>query len=128
MSNINDKAKEAIFGGTNLCKEHGNVAKACPYCTIKELEQRLAIKDDAIRASQLVNDALTDWCKTLEQQLEEWKGRVHFSWDKEKELQAKNVKLVEALEILSKLGNGDKVGNSIGNQIAAEALKEVKGE
>jgi len=42
------------------------------------------------------------------------------------ELEKQNAKLVEALETLSKLGSGDKVGNSIGNQIAAAALKEME--
>jgi len=44
------------------------------------------------------------------------------------ELEKQNAKLVKALEKLSRLGNGDKVGNSIGNQIAIAALKEVQGE
>ena len=35
---------------------------------------------------------------------------------------------VEALDRLSKLGNGDRVGNSIGNDIAFEALTKIKGE
>jgi hypothetical protein len=29
--------------------------------------------------------------------------------------------------MLSKLGNGDRVGNSIGNDIAVEALNKIKG-
>jgi len=35
---------------------------------------------------------------------------------------------IEALDMLSKLGNGDRVGNSIGNDIAVEALTKIKGE
>jgi hypothetical protein len=33
----------------------------------------------------------------------------------------------EALETLAKLGNGDKYGNSIGNEIAQKALKKMEG-
>jgi hypothetical protein len=36
--------------------------------------------------------------------------------------------LVEALEKLAKLGNGDQYGNSIGNEIARAALKALEEE
>lgn len=35
---------------------------------------------------------------------------------------------VEALRKLARLGNGDKPGNSIGNQIAIDALAEIEGK
>ena len=37
-----------------------------------------------------------------------------------------NAELVEALEKLAKLGNGDRYGNSIGNEIAQEALRKAR--
>lgn len=39
-----------------------------------------------------------------------------------------NQELVEALERLAKLGNGDHYGNSVGNEIAKAALAKAKGE
>lgn len=36
--------------------------------------------------------------------------------------------LVEALEKLAKLGNGDRYGNSVGNEIAIAALKSLEEE
>ena len=41
------------------------------------------------------------------------------------EVQAENEALREALEKLSRLGNGDQYGNSIGNEIARAALARV---
>ena len=43
-------------------------------------------------------------------------------------LDALNAELVEALEKLARLGNGDSYGNSIGNDIAIAALAKAKGE
>jgi len=73
----------------------------CPYCRISELEK------------QLEESRICEICK----------DKSVLVADKYRE---QNAKLVEALETLSKLGNGDKVGNSIGNQIAAAALKEME--
>lgn len=39
-----------------------------------------------------------------------------------------NVELVEALEKLARLGNGDRYGNSTGNDIAKAALAKAKGD
>ena len=39
-----------------------------------------------------------------------------------------NAELVEALEKLARLGNGDQYGNSIGNEIAQEALRKAQGD
>lgn len=39
-----------------------------------------------------------------------------------------NAELVEALERLARLGNGDQYGNSIGNEIAQEALRKAQGD
>ena len=41
-------------------------------------------------------------------------------------LDALNAELVEALEKLARLGNGDSYGNSIGNDIAIAALAKAK--
>ena len=41
-------------------------------------------------------------------------------------LDALNAELVEALEKLARLGNGDQYGNSIGNDIAKAALAKAK--
>jgi len=73
----------------------------CPYCRIAELEKQLA------------EQGICEMCK----------DKSVLAADKYRE---QNAKLVEALETLSKLGNGDKVGNSIGNQIAIAALKEME--
>jgi len=43
-------------------------------------------------------------------------------------LETKLAIAIDALDMLSKLGNGDRVGNSIGNDIAVEALTKIKGE
>ncbi|RLA39220.1 MAG: hypothetical protein DRR06_19460 [Gammaproteobacteria bacterium] len=45
-----------------------------------------------------------------------------------KELEAENTALVEALEKLARLGNGDHYGNSDGNVIAQKALLQSEGE
>jgi len=82
----------------------------CPYCRIDELEQHKADSEDMLTAQ----------INSMVNQLDRAEDRVM-------ELEWQNSKLVEALETLSKLGNGDKVGNSIGNQIATAALKEVRG-
>lgn len=42
-------------------------------------------------------------------------------------LDALNTELVEALEKLARLGNGDSYGNSIGNDIAIAALAKARG-
>jgi len=42
------------------------------------------------------------------------------------ELKAHNEMLVEALEQLARLGNGNHYGNSVGNSIAIEALYKIK--
>lgn len=52
-------------------------------------------------------------------------------WDKEaaaelRRLDALVSELVEALERLARLGNGDQYGNSIGNDIAKAALAKAK--
>jgi hypothetical protein len=39
-----------------------------------------------------------------------------------------NAELVEALDKLARLGNGDRYGNSIGNTIAQEAIAKATGE
>ena len=41
-------------------------------------------------------------------------------------LKAKNERLREALEKLARLGNGDQYGNSIGNEIAQQAIKQTE--
>lgn len=43
-------------------------------------------------------------------------------------LDALNAELVEALEKLARLGNGDSYGNSIGNDIAIAALAKAEGK
>jgi len=43
-------------------------------------------------------------------------------------LQKENAIMSEALEKLSRLGAGDRLGNSDGNCIAQRALKEAKGD
>ena len=39
-----------------------------------------------------------------------------------------NAELVEALEKLARIGNGDQYGNRIGNVIAQEALRKAQGD
>jgi hypothetical protein len=39
-----------------------------------------------------------------------------------------NAELLEALDKLARLGNGDRYGNSIGNTIAQEAIAKATGE
>lgn len=39
-----------------------------------------------------------------------------------------NAELVEALDKLARLGNGDRYGNSIGNTIAQKAIAKATGE
>jgi len=115
----------------NYCEnpEHKNdpdwhyIKNKCPYCRIAELEQqREGYKEHANYAWERV--------KELEQQLEEAHTELAISIKERIILGGQNAKMVEVLEKLSKLGNGDKVGNSVGNQISAAALKEmeVKGE
>lgn len=54
-------------------------------------------------------------------------GPVQFSDDEIPYIRADIVdELVEALERLARLGNGDSYGNSIGNEIAKAALKKLE--
>ena len=114
------------------CEEHSgsSIRLVCPYCRIAELEQFV----EQTKHTGDINVHRTKRIEELEQQLEEWKAlaqQINTHWiPANQNLASQNAKLVEALENLSKLGNGDKVGNSIGNQIAAAALKEmeVRGE
>lgn len=53
---------------------------------------------------------------------------LEVSADELRRLDALNAELVEALEKLARLGNGDSYGNSIGNDIAIAALAKAKGE
>ncbi len=57
-----------------------------------------------------------------------WKARREVDAKRITELEAKLAIAIDALDMLSKLGNGDRVGNSIGNDIAVEALTKIKGE
>ena len=45
-----------------------------------------------------------------------------------RDLEDKLAKVVEALEKLARLGNGDRYGNSDGNMIARTTLAKIKGE
>jgi hypothetical protein len=51
---------------------------------------------------------------------------IHEAADELRRLDALNAELVEALEKLARLGNGDSYGNSIGNDIAIAALAKAK--
>jgi len=57
-----------------------------------------------------------------------WKAATAASLMAHEELQARIAQLEEALQKLSRLGNGDKLGNSIGNVIAQQALSAPPSE
>ena len=63
----------------------------------------------------------------LEQDLvKEHRDEIKLLQAEIKAIKASNKELVEALEVLAKLGNGDIYGNSEGNLIAICALSKVK--
>jgi hypothetical protein len=65
-----------------------------------------------------------DWDRTV---WKAWEERGKVDAKRIAELEAKLTIAIDALDMLSKLGNGDRVGNSIGNDIAVEALNKIKG-
>jgi hypothetical protein len=63
-----------------------------------------------------------DWSTTV---WKAWQARGELDAKYITELEAKLTIAIDALDMLSKLGNGDRVGNSIGNDIAVEALTKL---
>ena len=79
------------------------------------------------------DDGVCYSCDKLSEQIKQLtaeRDAIKKEWEKAYEIamriKAERDKLKAALEKLACLGNGDAYGNSIGNCIAQEALKELK--
>lgn len=71
---------------------------------------------------RLLDDDSYAWCKRSHM----WMNEYAKAAKEVNRLAALNAELVEALEKLARLGNGDQYGNSIGNDIAKAALAKAK--
>lgn len=90
-----------------------------------DIVERLRAYDNNGTASWLVPSKAADEIERLEKENESLKASVYWLYELEKELyecQAREAKLREALDRLARLGNGPHYGNSVGNDIAKEAL------
>ena len=85
--------------------------------------QRLAAKIDPYGEDEA--EAAAELRRLDQSEREGWRYADELEQER-KRLAALNAELVEALEKLARLGNGDQYGNSIGNDIAKAALAKAK--
>jgi len=88
-----------------------------------------------IESDEKLVEELTEKLKATEEEMLFWRREsrlsdagLNMAEDRIKELAAENKRLREALEKLARLGNEPMLGNSVGNIIAQEALKEASHE
>jgi hypothetical protein len=74
---------------------------------------------------EMINDTLALIRKALSSSI---LGVIEKTDAELRRLHEVNAELVEALGKLARLGNGDQYGNSIGNEIAQEALRKAQGD
>lgn len=112
-----------IDGAKGLTADDGGT----PYCAMqKEVEQlRVQLAGCGVAALQNTESSKEQRAKRGDYGYSESYADVCRAVDREIELRTQNAKLRDALEKLARLGNGDQYGNSVGNEIARQALKEV---
>lgn len=101
----------------------------------EELEKMVDNLRSVIESDEKLVEELTEKLKATEEERLFWRRELRLSdaglnmaEDRIKELAAENKRLREALEKLARLGNEPMLGNSVGNIIAQEALKEASHE
>lgn len=85
-----------------------------------------AIQNDVAMAYQRCDAAAAE-LRRLEEEIERKAAGIQFLWNECDNQERINAQLLEALEKLARLGNGDLYGNSQGNMIARAAIEAAKG-